>query len=201
MCRPLALRLVMPPPFDWVSETSRHVGTLVHRELDHCSRRGDPDAARQLLPQSQHRLAIELAELGVPAERCASGVMRVIQAIESTLADPRGRWLMGLTEPLSDIESELALSGVVDAQVVNIVIDRTFVDAQGMRWIVDFKTSTHEGGGLARFLAEEEARYRSQLTRYAQLLRRFRPDRPIKAALYFPLLQAWREVETGVSGE
>jgi ATP-dependent exoDNAse (exonuclease V) beta subunit len=191
--------LVMPPPFDWVSETSRHVGTLVHRELDHLSRGADPDAARQKLVQSQSRLAIELAELGVPPQRCAAAVTRVIDAIEATLSDARGRWLMGLAEPLSQIESEFGLSGIVDAQVVSIVIDRTFVDAQGVRWIVDFKTSTHEGGGLARFLDEEEARYRPQLTRYAQLLGRFKPDRPIKAALYFPLLQAWREVETGTA--
>jgi ATP-dependent exoDNAse (exonuclease V) beta subunit len=187
--------LMMPPPFDWVSETSRHVGTLVHRELEHLSRRNDLQAAADSLQQSRHRLAIELAELGVPMERCDVAVTRVIEAIDSTLSDPRGRWLMGLTEPLSEVESEFALSGIVDAKVVSIVIDRTFVDAHGTRWIVDFKTSTHEGGGLERFLTEEEERYRLQLTRYAQLLQLFRPEQPIRTALYFPLLQAWREVQ------
>jgi ATP-dependent exoDNAse (exonuclease V) beta subunit len=118
----------------------------------------------------------------------------VLAAIGQTLADPRGRWLLGFDSPLLDTESELALSGVIQGQLVTGVIDRTFRDGQGRRWIVDFKTSTHEGGGLELFLAQEVERYQAQLNRYAQLLRLFRPGETLKAALYFPLLQAWREV-------
>ena len=190
-----AIEFIKPPPFDWVSETSRHVGTLVHRELDRMSRRGVPHTMTSVLQNSRRRLSIELAELGVPAERCEAAVARVIEAIRSTLADPRGRWLMGLEEPLTAIESELSLSGIVDARIVNVAIDRTFVAADGTRWIVDFKTSAHEGGGLERFLSEEVERYRLQLTRYTQLMRLLNPGETVKAALYFPLLQAWREVE------
>ena len=190
----VGVEFIKPPPFDCVSETSRHVGTLVHRELDRMSRRRDSSIAPLTLQRSRRRLAIELAELGVPAERCEVAVARVIEAIESTLSDPRGRWLMGLEESVTDIESELSLSGIVDARIVNVVIDRTFVAADGTRWIVDFKTSTHEGGGLERFLGEEVERYRSQLSRYTQLMRRLNPTETVKAALYFPLLQAWREV-------
>jgi ATP-dependent exoDNAse (exonuclease V) beta subunit len=142
-------------------------------------------------------LSIELAELGVPADRCVAAVARVIEAIESTLADQRGRWLMGLTEPLTAVESELSLSGIADGRIVNVVIDRTFVAADGTRWIVDFKTSVHAGGGLDRFLDEEVERYRAQLTRYTQLLREMHPREKVKAALYFPLLRAWREVSVG----
>jgi ATP-dependent helicase/nuclease subunit A len=89
----------------------------------------------------------------------------------------------------------LALSGVIHGQLVEGVIDRTFVDAKGTRWIVDFKTSTHEGGGLERFLSQEVERYRPQLTRYARLLRLFKPGEKVRAALYFPLLKAWKEVK------
>jgi ATP-dependent exoDNAse (exonuclease V) beta subunit len=86
------------------------------------------------------------------------------------------------------------LSGYIDGEVRNIIIDRTFKGEDGTRWIVDFKTSSHEGGGLEEFLAREVERYRPQLHRYAQLMRGYRPNEPIKAALYFPLLKAWREV-------
>ena len=68
-------------------------------------------------------------------------------------------------------QSELALTGVVDSGLVSIVIDRTFVDATGVRWIVDYKTSSHEGAGLDEFLDNERERYRGQLERYAQLMR------------------------------
>lgn len=181
------------PVFDWVSQVSRHVGTLVHRELDRLCRPGarpSPDALRS----APARLIAELAELGVPPERCAAACDRVIAAMERTLADERGRWLLGIENGIQEAASELALSGVVDGQIVEGVIDRTFMDADGVRWIVDFKTSTHEGGALDAFLDQEVARYRLQLQRYARLMRAFKPGETVKAALYFPLLRQWREV-------
>jgi len=73
-----------------------------------------------------------------------------------------------------------------------VVIDRTFVDAAGTRWIVDYKTSAHEGAGLDEFLDREQERYRPQLERYAAFLRLLGTE-PIRLGLYFPLLSAWRE--------
>jgi hypothetical protein len=76
--------------------------------------------------------------------------------------------------------------------VVRAIVDRTFVDDAGIRWVVDFKTSEHEGGALDRFLDSEQLRYAPQLERYATLMRRLGPE-PIRVGLYFPLLSAWRE--------
>ncbi len=182
------------PIFDWVSETSRHVGTLVHRELDRWSRSGE-----STLRVDRERLLLELAELGVPPDRTESACERVITALERTLADERGRWLLGLTSDIREATSELALSGVIGERIIEGVIDRTFLDRDGTRWIVDFKTSTHEGSGLEEFLDQEVVRYLPQLTRYATLMRRFKPGERIKAALYFPLLKEWREVELGAA--
>jgi hypothetical protein len=108
--------------------------------------------------------------------------------------DERGRWLLAGTDVHQDVASELALSGLSGTQIRSVVIDRTFLTRDGTRWVVDFKTSMHEGGGLDEFLSNEEARYREQLQRYAMLMRAYKPDELIKAALYFPLLQVWREV-------
>lgn len=180
------------PEFDWVSEVSRRVGTLVHRELD---RMTSGLAAQTRFAESKPRLLAELAELGVPPDRRLEACERAIAAIERTLSDPRGRWLLGLGASLREAESELALSGFVNGELVNGVIDRTFIDERGVRWIVDFKTSTHAGGNLEAFLDQEVERYQPQLARYAQLLRLLHPGEPVKAALYFPLMQQWREVQ------
>ncbi len=181
------------PVFDWVSQVSRHVGTLVHRELDRLCRPG-VHASPPLLSSARARLMAELAELGVPPDRCAAACERVMAAMEHTLADERGRWLLGIDGRIREAASELAISGVVDGQILEGIIDRTFLDESGERWIVDFKTSTHEGGGLDAFLDEEVIRYRPQLERYARLMRAYRPDEPVRAALYFPALRQWREV-------
>ncbi|MDH4165324.1 MAG: UvrD-helicase domain-containing protein [Gammaproteobacteria bacterium] len=177
--------------FDWVTETARHVGTVVHRELQRFARAGGAlpgDEAGRLAVQ--RRYAAELAELGVPYERRTAAAARVLEAVRRTLADERGRWLLQTAHRAA--QSELALTGVTDAGLVSVVIDRTFVDETGVRWIVDYKTSSHEGAGLDQFLDNERERYRGQLERYAQLMRGMGGE-PVRLGLYFPLLSAWRE--------
>jgi ATP-dependent helicase/nuclease subunit A len=176
--------------FDWVTETARHVGTVVHRELQRLARQGcrlpGGAAAQPLLA----RYACELAELGVPADRRGAAAERVLDALRRTVMDARGQWL--LETPHRDAHSELPLTGRIGRDVVSIVVDRTFVDDAGVRWIVDYKTSAHEGAGLDAFLDNERERYRPQLARYASLLSALGPE-PVRLGLYFPLLSAWRE--------
>ncbi|MNC85462.1 hypothetical protein D3C83_10610 [compost metagenome] len=114
---------------------------------------------------------------------------RVVATLTQTLAGERGQWLLG---PREAAESELRLTGVTGHGIVNIAMDRTFVDDRGVRWIVDYKTGGHEGGDIEAFLDRERERYRPQLERYAALMR-VRDDRPIRLGLYFPLLNGWRE--------
>ena len=115
----------------------------------------------------------------------------LIYKVEFSLSDERGRWLFDPAH--SEASSELALTGVRGADIVNVIIDRTFVDAEGIRWVVDFKTSPHEGGDREAFLDEEVKRYRGQLQRYAHFARGLGPQ-PVRAGLYYPLLGEWREV-------
>jgi ATP-dependent helicase/nuclease subunit A len=68
------------------------------------------------------------------------------------------------------------------------------VDEQGTRWVIDYKSSAHEGAGLEAFLDNERERYREQLARYGRLFAAME-DRPVRAGLYFPLLNAWREFD------
>jgi ATP-dependent exoDNAse (exonuclease V) beta subunit len=175
--------------FDWASETARHVGTVVHRELQRIARDGD-DVDTVSLSRLRNRWRDEFAELGVPATMRALAVERVERALARTRQDERGRWL--LDHRHRDSTTELALTGRLGGEIVRVAIDRSFVDASGVRWIVDYKTSRHEGAGLEAFLDSEQDRYRPQLERYAFLMRRRAPE-PVRLGLYFPLLSAWRE--------
>ncbi|HET7202154.1 MAG TPA: UvrD-helicase domain-containing protein [Steroidobacteraceae bacterium] len=191
--------------FDWATETARHVGTVVHRELQRLARGGGtvvPDGAQAQQQQQQllARYVVELAELGVPHDRRRAAAERVLEAVRRTVADDRGRWL--LQAPHREAQSELGLTGRIGRDIVSVVIDRTFVEAtSGVRWIVDYKTSLHEGAGLEAFLDNERERYRPQLERYAALVRPL-GEEPIRLGLYFPLLSAWREWQAeGVSSD
>ncbi len=178
-----------PIEFSWARQTARRVGTVVHAALERFGRSGMP--SREELPALKDRLESRLELLGVEPEGAKAGAARAMAALDATLADPRGRWLFDPSH--RDVHAELALSGVRAGQIVNAVIDRTFVDADGIRWVVDFKTSPHEGGDREHFLDEEVKRYEAQLRRYVQLARGLGPE-PVRAGLYYPLLGAWREV-------
>jgi hypothetical protein len=125
-------------------------------------------------------------------------VARAREAVHNTLSDARGRWLFEHAH--TDARSEHALSAWIGGRLATSVLDRTFVDERGTRWIVDFKTGVHEGGARERFLDEEVERYRPQLDRYARLMRRL-DERPLRVGLYFPLLRAWREWEPTTSAD
>jgi ATP-dependent helicase/nuclease subunit A len=130
-----------------------------------------------------------LSSLGVPQVDLAEAAGSVEKALLNTLQDERGRWILA---PHAEAESELEITGLVEGKLYQARIDRTFIDELGVRWIIDYKTSSHEGGNLENFLENEKDRYQPQLERYARLLAQ-KEERPVRLALYFPLLQSWRE--------
>jgi hypothetical protein len=165
------------------------VGTVVHRFLQRIAEGGltswDDARVRALQPVYQR----ELKRLGVPDVEMHHAVERVAAALTASVNDSRGCWLLGAHE---DARAELRLTGTSEGEVVDVIIDRTFVDEHGVRWIVDFKTSVHEGADREAFLDNECVRYAAQLQRYGALMRML-DAREIRLGLYFPLLGGWRE--------
>jgi ATP-dependent exoDNAse (exonuclease V) beta subunit len=170
--------------FSWAGEIARHVGTVVHRWLqriaDDSMRGWDVSRVEALRPL----LARELERRGIQRSRSKDVASLVADALTNALTDERGRWLLG-SHPEARSEHRLRLRS--GSGIRSYVIDRLFRDTSGERWIVDFKTSRHEGGGLESFLDEQRKRYESQLNIYAAAFKRAR------LGLYFPLLRGWRE--------
>ncbi len=185
----LSLReIAAEPEYLWVGLSARAVGTVVHAELQRLAQLSSLPAVPDTTPQSYDGW---LSELGVvPGERVAAGE-RIHEALARSLQDPRGRWLLGDTH--REAHSEWRLTGRYAGRVLNVIIDRMLIDAQGERWLVDYKTSSHEGSDLEGFLAQEAERYGPQLQRYAALVAGVSPG-PVHLALYFPLLSRFREV-------
>jgi ATP-dependent helicase/nuclease subunit A len=174
------------PVFDWAGETARRVGTLVHAELQTMNPTGS-GAPSIRARESQYRRWLALH--GVPPERLPEAASRVVEALIAVDQDPRGRWIL---QKAREEVREHALSGRLQREITRVVFDRSFVDDQGVRWVIDYKTSQHLGGGLDLFLDREVERYRSQLERYGRFARRLGPQ-PVRLGLYFPLMRAWRE--------
>ncbi len=179
-----------PVEFDWARETARRIGTVAHRLLRQLAEEGIERWDGQRIASERKRVTRELAALGLTGSEVSAAVEEVLSAIAATIADSRGRWVFDPGH--ADAFSEYALTGVHDEKFVHLVLDRTFVDREGVRWIVDFKLSRHGGADAGAFLDRERERYRTQLETYAQVMHEIDP-RPIRVGLYFPLVPGWRE--------
>ncbi len=186
----LAENPVEPLIFEWAGFGVRHIGIVVHDLLHRIADEGlphwSPDRIRALAPLVRRALASE----GLSDEELGDSTTRVLDAVCGVVDDPRGQWILSTAH--GEAENELALSGILDGQLVSVCIDRTFVDEQGVRWIVDYKSGRHEGASMQAFLDREQARYAPQLERYARLMSA-RDPRPLRVGLYFPLLRGWRD--------
>lgn len=183
--------------YDWQGSTARDVGTAVHRELQRLAGLAlierEPPGSEDL-----GRIARELRTLGVVEASLDDAVAQVALALRNTLDDERGLWTL---DTHAEARSEWALSVPrLDAGrvigVERVIIDRTFVD-EGTRWIVDYKTGAHAGGGLDVFLDREIDRYRDQLETYARLMQQIDPAHPVRVGLWFPMVRGWRELVVG----
>lgn len=176
--------------FDWVRETARQIGIVAHRLLRQCAEEGIERWTPARIATQRARVVRKLAGLGFTGAEADSAADQVLGAVTLTLADWRGRWLFDPSH--RDARSEYALTGIREGAPVHVVLDRSFIDAEGAWWIVDFKLSRHEGAGRDAFLDSEQARYRPQLEAYAEVVRGLTAQ-PIRLGLYFPLLSGWRE--------
>lgn len=176
--------------FDWARETARRIGTVAHRLLRQIAEDGIECWTAQRIATERKRVTRELSALGLTGSEVGPAVEQVLASIDATIADSRGRWLFDPGH--AEARSEYALTGLRDDKFVHLVLDRTFVDGDGIRWIVDFKLSRHEGADAGAFLDREQERYRTQLEEYARVMRDI-DRRSIRVGLYFPLVPGWRE--------
>jgi ATP-dependent exoDNAse (exonuclease V) beta subunit len=176
--------------YEWAGDVARSVGTVVHAWLQRLAQA--PVARLSELAGFDGASRRMLLREGVPLAALESAAHRVRAAIESALHDERGQWVLSARH--EDSRCEVPLTALIAGQLRHLVIDRTFVDRDGTRWIIDYKTGTHEGGNVSGFLDEEQERYRAQLAAYAEAFRVL-DNRPVRTALYYPLVEGgWREV-------
>jgi len=172
--------------FSWVTETTRLSGTVVHRWLQRIAEEGlvgwDEPRVRAL----RSRVRTELRQRGVLDADVEEASARVERALLTALADPKGRWVLGAH---TWSRCEYRITALVGGRRRRFAMDRVFEDAQGVRWIVDYKSGRHEGAGAEAFLDRERDRYAAKMRDY---VRAFGPES--RAALYFPLVPGWREI-------
>ena len=165
--------------FSWVGETARHMGTVVHGWLHRIA--DDELKGWDAVRVAGARAAVrgQLSARGVSGAELEAAAERVLEALRNAITDQKGRWVLG---PHSEAKCEYRIR----TPDRSYVIDRLLRDANGTRWVVDYKTSRHEGADIEGFLDREQQRYAGQLDAYAAALG------GASRGLYFPLHAKWR---------
>ena len=193
---PTAARYASRPAFEWAGYAAVQVGTIVHRYLQVIAETGlgnwNDAAIEAVLPRTRR----ELEAAGVSPDELSAATARVRAALRAVLRDRRARWILARRP---EATAELRLTSAESGRLEHLQLDRTFVDASGTRWIIDYKTSSHEGGDVEAFMDAEVERYRGQLERYARALACIEA-RPVRVGLYFPLLARFRHWAPDLGG-
>ena len=169
--------------YQWAGVTAIHLGTLIHEIICKFAEHGESTITGKTQQWRRRLLA-----LGVGHDQLDPCLQRINQVLDNIKTDKCARWILSTKH--QDRHNEWPLTSHTGAKLENSIIDRTFIDDQDVRWIIDYKTSTHEGGNIEAFLESEQQRYSNQLENYAAIMR-LRENNPIKLGLYFPLLTAW----------
>jgi ATP-dependent exoDNAse (exonuclease V) beta subunit len=185
------------------SFAARSFGNVVHAALESLAMRiatgQTPDELLAELPAWLPRITALLRADGLPHVTVNRLARETLTALENTLRDRDGLWLLA---PNSCAASELALtawprpaptselepkaqanpasptSAPAAARPISIRIDRIFragaeprFPGEDALWIVDYKTSApHSSASLEDFLIQQRAAYAPQLETYARVL-------------------------------
>ena len=178
--------------FAWAGLEAAPVGNVLHAMFERIATIG----REQWQPENNTKTMWHLLmKEGLSGDILDSALQRCQTGLENMLKSERGTWI--LSNKHHDAHCEWAISHISSSHSVRVshyIIDRSFEDESGIRWIIDYKTASHEGGNLEHFLNEECQRHQNQLQRYALALRAMGYQN-LRLALYFPMLDAWREWE------
>ena len=171
-------------PFDWAGTEARCLGNVLHRCFETIAKQGIENWNEKKVDQLKPSLNTALLAEGLSHQNLEKTVQKGMRALKNILKDKDGRKILKRYEY---DEAEYALTFVEGRNFKNKIVDRTYVDDEGIRWIIDYKTGEHEGSNLKKFFDDEMDRHRDQLESYEQLIRLQGETRTIKKALYYPL--------------
>ena len=185
---------------------ARVFGNAVHAFMELLSKRLadglSHDELRNEVMRWQPRIIALLRAGGIPHGSAEKLSIRVQSALNNTLQDAEGLWILA---PHKDASSECALTAWQERRS-SVRLDRIFrageqplASGEGCLWIVDYKTTMHGSTGLEEFMTNERLKYAPQMQAYARILQSRFTTAKLRVGLYYPMLRkfSWWIPEIG----
>lgn len=171
-------------------ETDRLIGIISHRILQQLAESAISWWANQPDEAITAYISRHIKQSGISIEDQEPATRRIHEIIAHATSDDKGLWIL---KPHTESKSEFKMTVVTADKPELLIIDRTFVDENNVRWIIDYKTSVNSKEKLEEFLASEDKKYRQKMETYAEAFS-YIENRRIRIGLYFPAIPAWREM-------
>jgi len=177
----------------WKSNDRRYLGIVLHRFFETIAKEGIKLWEGTPVDQMKPALKAALLAEGISYQNLDKNVQKGMRAIRNILEHDKGRWIL---QEHQDHKAEYALTNFKDKNFKSMIIDRTFIAEDGVRWIIDYKTGEDDDEKIEENLDEEKVinKHRPQLESYKELILRQGETRPIKMALYYPLYKQLVEI-------
>ncbi|MBW0454162.1 MAG: UvrD-helicase domain-containing protein [Candidatus Kinetoplastibacterium crithidii] len=172
--------------WDRKNEYSPILGTVMHFWLNRIGSDGLNSWSINKLISNREFIHRQLTRKGIPYAKAGEYTSTVIYALENTLTDDRGIWL------LSNHKNSHREWSLVDSNGTISILDLA-IDLGDYWLIVDYKLSDiKENETYSSFVNRMKQNYIGQLTRYRDALNKF-DGRKSYAAIYCPLPKIWIE--------
>ena len=162
------------------SRISASVGNVVHEGLKWLSGHSSGEAPIEQVERLRPLLRSWLMREWLEGQALESALRQAAGHLVRALGHRDCQWIL---QPRDSAQSESAFTTVSDNRLVNLRVDRTFIE-DGVRFIIDYKTAKPLKQESRVDFRERQIREHSpQLKRYATAFRQFE-DIPITAALF-----------------
>lgn len=176
--------------FQLNDEQPRLIGILIHRILQFLAKYGLSWWLQYDMERQSEFIYSQLKQLGIPAANLENAVQVALEIMQQVIKDKKSHWIFA---KYKEAAAELPLSIYLENQVTNYVIDRTFVDQDNIRWIIDYKTTLLNQKDLNFFMVNEKLKYQNKMMQYKEAMCRI-DTREIRTALYFPAMALFMEL-------
>ncbi len=175
-------------------ELESEIGTLIHACLEHYVKAKSQDDYLARLDEQNQYWTLQLRRFGLNDEELQKILTHMAQSIRTTVNHPDLQWIF--QPELEESSCELALSSTSKSGFVsNHIVDRSFIDGEGSRWIIDYKSGKPAPSmNEEQFIKSQKQRHYEQLDRYAELFAAME-SRPTRKALLFTSLPRLVELD------
>ena len=180
-------------PATHAERVASKIGTLIHKVFETYTRSNSKTGYLAQLEKVVAFWELSLRPLQLPSMEMKRILSHIKATVLKNLSDPKINWIFD--NEYREGACELRISRKQNGHTRQFVIDRTFVDQDDTRWIIDYKTSQQQPEQTeSEFIQSQTEKYRSQLENYRDLVKTTE-NRTTRLALLLTDIPAVVEIE------